>query len=218
VLDDLDLVLVMSVNPGFGGQAFIPGAHRKIREVKALLGDRPVEVSVDGGVKADLARSLVQDGATTLVRARDLRRRRPGAAVRRCAMPRVSRGAPEVVDALAHRGEFFRVLQQTERSQTAVMTLARARMGARRRSTRAIRSCTSSRGGDSNDRRAEHRVGPGALVLIPAGTRHHVRNPGRTPLFFVTVYAPPNTERSRSGGAAVLAYFRRNSAGSWTHW
>ena len=67
VLDDLDLVLVMSVNPGFGGQAFIPGAHRKIREVKALLGDRPVEVSVDGGVKADLARSLVQDGATTLV-------------------------------------------------------------------------------------------------------------------------------------------------------
>jgi ribulose-phosphate 3-epimerase len=67
VLDDLDLVLVMSVNPGFGGQAFIPGAHRKIREVKAMLGDRPVEVSVDGGVKADLARSLVQDGATTLV-------------------------------------------------------------------------------------------------------------------------------------------------------
>ena len=67
VLDDLDLVLVMSVNPGFGGQAFIPGAHRKIREVKALLGDRPVEVSVDGGVKAGVAKSLVQDGATTLV-------------------------------------------------------------------------------------------------------------------------------------------------------
>ena len=67
VLDDLDLVLIMSVNPGFGGQAFIPGAHRKIREVKALLGDRPVEVSVDGGVKAGLAKSLVQDGATTLV-------------------------------------------------------------------------------------------------------------------------------------------------------
>ena len=67
VLDDLALVLIMSVNPGFGGQAFIPGAHRKIREVKALLGDRPVEVSVDGGVKAGLAKSLVQDGATTLV-------------------------------------------------------------------------------------------------------------------------------------------------------
>ena len=67
VLDDLDLVLIMSVNPGFGGQAFIPGAHQKIREVKALLGDRPVEVSVDGGVKAGFAKSLVQDGATTLV-------------------------------------------------------------------------------------------------------------------------------------------------------
>ncbi len=67
VLDDLDLVLVMSVNPGFGGQAFIPSAHRKIRDVKALVGDRPVEVSVDGGVKADLAKSLVLDGATTLV-------------------------------------------------------------------------------------------------------------------------------------------------------
>ena len=66
-VDDLDLVLVMSVNPGFGGQSFIPGAHRKIREVRALLGNRPVEVAVDGGVKADLARSLVQDGATTLV-------------------------------------------------------------------------------------------------------------------------------------------------------
>jgi ribulose-phosphate 3-epimerase len=67
VLDDLDLVLVMSVNPGFGGQSFIPSAHRKIREVKALLGTRPVDVSVDGGVKADLAQSLAEDGASTLV-------------------------------------------------------------------------------------------------------------------------------------------------------
>jgi ribulose-phosphate 3-epimerase len=67
VLDDLDLVLVMSVNPGFGGQSFIPGAHRKIREVKALLGDRTADISVDGGVKADLAKALVGDGATTLV-------------------------------------------------------------------------------------------------------------------------------------------------------
>ena len=67
VLDDLDLVLVMSVNPGFGGQSFIPTAHRKIREIKKLLGGRPVDVSVDGGVKADLAKSLAEDGATTLV-------------------------------------------------------------------------------------------------------------------------------------------------------
>jgi ribulose-phosphate 3-epimerase len=67
VLDDLDLVLVMSVNPGFGGQAFIPSAHRKIRDVRALLGGRPVDVSVDGGVKADLAKVLADDGASTLV-------------------------------------------------------------------------------------------------------------------------------------------------------
>jgi ribulose-phosphate 3-epimerase len=67
VLDDLDLVLVMSVNPGFGGQAFIPSAHRKIREIKKLLGTRRVDVSVDGGVKADLAKSLAEDGASILV-------------------------------------------------------------------------------------------------------------------------------------------------------
>jgi ribulose-phosphate 3-epimerase len=67
VLDDLDLVLVMSVNPGFGGQSFIPTAHRKIRELRALLGDRPVDVSVDGGVKVDLAAALAADGASTLV-------------------------------------------------------------------------------------------------------------------------------------------------------
>src|SRR5205807_1586853 len=67
VLDDLDLVLVMSVNPGFGGQTFIPSTRRKIRDTRALLGDRRVDVSVDGGVKADLAKSLADDGASTLV-------------------------------------------------------------------------------------------------------------------------------------------------------
>jgi ribulose-phosphate 3-epimerase len=67
VLDDLDLVLVMSVNPGFGGQSFIPSAHRKIRELRKLLGARPIDVSVDGGVKAGLAKSLAEDGASTLV-------------------------------------------------------------------------------------------------------------------------------------------------------
>jgi ribulose-phosphate 3-epimerase len=67
VLDDLDLVLVMSVNPGFGGQSFIPSAHRKVREVKTLVGARTIDISVDGGVKADLARSLAQDGASILV-------------------------------------------------------------------------------------------------------------------------------------------------------
>src|SRR5919106_1520697 len=67
VLDEVDLVLVMSVNPGFGGQAFLPSTHRKIRAIRALLGDRRVEVSVDGGVKADLAKALADDSASTLV-------------------------------------------------------------------------------------------------------------------------------------------------------
>jgi len=67
VLDDVDLVLVMAVNPGFGGQSFLPSAHRKIRALRAMLGGRPVDVSVDGGVKADLAADLAADGATTLV-------------------------------------------------------------------------------------------------------------------------------------------------------
>ncbi|HJR05134.1 MAG TPA: ribulose-phosphate 3-epimerase [Methylomirabilota bacterium] len=67
VLDDLDLVLVMSVNPGFGGQSFIPGAYEKIRRLRTILADRPVLVSVDGGVKADNAGALAQAGAGVLV-------------------------------------------------------------------------------------------------------------------------------------------------------
>lgn len=67
VLDDLDLVLVMSVNPGFGGQSFIPTAYEKIRRLRAMLADRPALVSVDGGVKADNAGLLAQAGATVLV-------------------------------------------------------------------------------------------------------------------------------------------------------
>jgi ribulose-phosphate 3-epimerase len=67
VLDDLDLVLVMSVNPGFGGQSFIPTAYEKIRRLRALLGPRDVLVSVDGGVKAENAGALARAGATVLV-------------------------------------------------------------------------------------------------------------------------------------------------------
>jgi len=67
VLDSLDLILVMSVNPGFGGQSFIPSALAKLRQIKTLVGNRPVEVSVDGGVNHDKAASLAQAGATTLV-------------------------------------------------------------------------------------------------------------------------------------------------------
>ena len=67
VLDDLDLVLVMSVNPGFGGQKFIPSAYAKIHEVRTMLGKRPAEVSVDGGVKLEHARPLAEHGASVLV-------------------------------------------------------------------------------------------------------------------------------------------------------
>ena len=58
VLDDLDLVLVMSVNPGFGGQSFIPTAYEKLRRIRAMLGKRDVLLSVDGGVKAANAAAL----------------------------------------------------------------------------------------------------------------------------------------------------------------
>ena len=67
VLDDLDLILVMSVNPGFGGQSFIPTAYEKIRRLRTLLKGRDVMISVDGGVKADNAGPLAQAGATVLV-------------------------------------------------------------------------------------------------------------------------------------------------------
>lgn len=67
VLDDVDLVLVMSVNPGFGGQVFIPSALRKVREVRRRLGDRAVDVSVDGGVKVEHVRPLVEHGASVVV-------------------------------------------------------------------------------------------------------------------------------------------------------
>src|SRR6266699_548465 len=67
VLDDLDLILVMSVNPGFGGQSFIPSSIAKVRQIKSLVGTRPIEISVDGGVKSDTAGPLAKAGATMLV-------------------------------------------------------------------------------------------------------------------------------------------------------
>jgi len=67
VLDDLDLVLVMSVNPGFGGQKFIPSAIEKIRTIKGMLGTRAIELAVDGGVKSEHVRPLAAAGATVLV-------------------------------------------------------------------------------------------------------------------------------------------------------
>jgi len=67
VIDQLDMVLIMSVNPGFGGQSFIPAALDKIRAVKEMIGDWPIDIQVDGGVNAATAKSVVDAGATCLV-------------------------------------------------------------------------------------------------------------------------------------------------------
>ncbi len=69
VLDELDFVLVMSVNPGFGGQAFIPSSLDKIRRLRLMLAERDldIDISVDGGVDLTTAGSLVAAGATTLI-------------------------------------------------------------------------------------------------------------------------------------------------------
>jgi ribulose-phosphate 3-epimerase len=60
-------MLIMSVNPGFGGQKFIPAMLEKVRRVKAMIGDRPIEIEVDGGVTVENAPSIVAAGATVLV-------------------------------------------------------------------------------------------------------------------------------------------------------
>ena len=67
VIDMVDLVLVMSVNPGFGGQSFIPGALEKIAQVRALIGDRPIDLEVDGGVTPQNAASVIKAGANAMV-------------------------------------------------------------------------------------------------------------------------------------------------------
>ena len=67
VLDRLDLILVMTVNPGFGGQIFIKAMLEKITAVKSMIGHRPIIIEVDGGVTADNAGQIVNAGARALV-------------------------------------------------------------------------------------------------------------------------------------------------------
>jgi ribulose-phosphate 3-epimerase len=67
VLDRLDLVLLMTVNPGFGGQAFIPAMLEKARRLKRMIGDRPIEIEVDGGVSPQTAPRLIEAGVTAMV-------------------------------------------------------------------------------------------------------------------------------------------------------
>ncbi|MER8375656.1 ribulose-phosphate 3-epimerase [Mesorhizobium sp. M1406] len=67
VLDRLDLVLLMTVNPGFGGQAFISAVIDKVRRVKALVGQRPIDIQIDGGVTPETAPLVTAAGANVLV-------------------------------------------------------------------------------------------------------------------------------------------------------
>ena len=67
VMDRLDLILVMSVNPGFGGQSFIESQLKKIARIREMIGDRPIDLSVDGGVNASNAARVVEAGANVLV-------------------------------------------------------------------------------------------------------------------------------------------------------
>jgi len=67
VIDKVDLVLVMTVNPGFGGQAFIPEMCDKIRRIRAMIGSRQIDLEVDGGVTPATAGAVVEAGANALV-------------------------------------------------------------------------------------------------------------------------------------------------------
>ena len=67
VLDRLDLVLVMTVNPGFGGQRFIDAMLDKLGQLRTLIGDRPIDIEVDGGINAETAAQAVDAGANLLV-------------------------------------------------------------------------------------------------------------------------------------------------------
>ncbi|EHK76141.1 ribulose-phosphate 3-epimerase [Sinorhizobium meliloti CCNWSX0020] len=67
VLDTVDLILVMTVNPGFGGQKFVGATEEKIRRIKAMIGSRPIEIEVDGGIAPDTAGVAAKAGANVLV-------------------------------------------------------------------------------------------------------------------------------------------------------
>jgi len=69
VIDKVDMILIMSVNPGFGGQSFIPAALEKLRRARALIdtSGRPIRLEIDGGVKIDNIREIAEAGADTFV-------------------------------------------------------------------------------------------------------------------------------------------------------
>jgi ribulose-phosphate 3-epimerase len=67
VMDAVDLVLVMSVNPGFGGQSFLPEVLPKVRRIREMIGDRPVDLEIDGGITVETAPLATAHGANVLV-------------------------------------------------------------------------------------------------------------------------------------------------------
>lgn len=67
VLDQLDLILVMSVNPGFGGQKFIPSVLEKARKINEMIGNRPIDLEIDGGVTPETAPLVAASGVNVLV-------------------------------------------------------------------------------------------------------------------------------------------------------
>jgi ribulose-phosphate 3-epimerase len=79
VIDLVDLILVMSVNPGFGGQKFIPGAVEKIARLRAMAAGRPIDIEVDGGVTPGNAAEIVRAGANVLVAGSAVFKGGPGA-------------------------------------------------------------------------------------------------------------------------------------------
>jgi ribulose-phosphate 3-epimerase len=67
VIDLVDVILVMSVNPGFGGQQFIPSSIEKIAQMRAMAAGRPIDIEVDGGITPETAPAVVRAGANVLV-------------------------------------------------------------------------------------------------------------------------------------------------------
>jgi ribulose-phosphate 3-epimerase len=72
VIDSVDLILIMSVNPGFGGQSFIPEALGKLVQAKALIGGRKIDLEVDGGINPQTAAEVARAGANVLVAGSDV--------------------------------------------------------------------------------------------------------------------------------------------------
>ena len=92
VLDRVDLVLMMTVNPGFGGQAFIPAVVEKVRRVRRMIGGRNIRIEIDGGVSPETAPALAHAGADVLVAGSAVFRGGPPAYARNIA---AIRGAAE---------------------------------------------------------------------------------------------------------------------------